>query len=157
LKLPQLKEVRELHGWSQKKLAEESSVSRDSISNYETGHREAWPSTAKKLADALGVTIADLMGDVNLPKAALTTPLLEWALTASDEDFGRRIQTVGAQELKDLLQLGNLVPQKHGPHRERILERVAEIASRASEELEGQWVIGEEVTTSDRRSGQKAG
>jgi transcriptional regulator with XRE-family HTH domain len=60
LKLPRLKEVRELHGWSQAKLAEESDVSRDSISNYETGQRDAWPATAKKLADALHVEIADL-------------------------------------------------------------------------------------------------
>jgi transcriptional regulator with XRE-family HTH domain len=60
LKLPRLKEVRELHGWSQAKLAEESDVSRDSISNYETGQREAWPATAKRLADALHVEIADL-------------------------------------------------------------------------------------------------
>lgn len=60
MKLPRLKEVRELHGWSQAKLAEESGVSRDSISNYETGQREAWPATAKKLADALHVEIADL-------------------------------------------------------------------------------------------------
>ena len=60
MKLPRLKEVRELHGWSQAKLAEESDVSRDSISNYETGQREAWPATAKKLADALHVEIAGL-------------------------------------------------------------------------------------------------
>jgi transcriptional regulator with XRE-family HTH domain len=60
LKLPRLKEVRELHGWSQKKLADESGVSRDSISNYETSQREAWPATAKKLADALRVEITDL-------------------------------------------------------------------------------------------------
>lgn len=60
MKLPRLKEVRELHGWSQAKLAEESGVSRDSISNYETGQREAWPATAKKLADALDVEIGDL-------------------------------------------------------------------------------------------------
>jgi putative transcriptional regulator len=60
LKLPRLKEVRELHGWSQAKLAEEAGVSRDSISNYETGHREAWPATSKKLADALDVEIEDL-------------------------------------------------------------------------------------------------
>jgi transcriptional regulator with XRE-family HTH domain len=67
-----LKEVRELHGWSQTRLAEESDVSRDSISNYETGQREAYPATAKKLADALGVGIADLIEparELALPKA----------------------------------------------------------------------------------------
>ena len=67
MKLPRLKEVRELHGWSQAKLAEESDVSRDSISNYETGHREAWPSTAKKLADTLGVEIAELVARAEEP------------------------------------------------------------------------------------------
>jgi transcriptional regulator with XRE-family HTH domain len=70
LKLPRLKEVRELHGWSQAKLAEESDVSRDSISNYETGQREAWPATAKKLADTLGVEIADLVARAEEPALA---------------------------------------------------------------------------------------
>jgi transcriptional regulator with XRE-family HTH domain len=60
LKLPRLREVRELRGWSQGALAEKAGVSRDSISNYETGQREAYPSTAKKLADALDVTTVEL-------------------------------------------------------------------------------------------------
>jgi len=63
-----LREQRELRGLSQSGLARASGVSRDSISNYETGQREAWPATAKKLADALGVDIADL-----------TSPPDEWA------------------------------------------------------------------------------
>jgi transcriptional regulator with XRE-family HTH domain len=67
LRLPRLKEVRELHGWSQKDLAEAARVSRDSISNYETGHREAYPATARKLADALGVKIADLIEPARQP------------------------------------------------------------------------------------------
>lgn len=67
MKLTQLREVRELHGWSQSKLAEEAGVSRDGISNYETGHREAWPSTAKKLADTLGVEIVDLVARAEEP------------------------------------------------------------------------------------------
>jgi transcriptional regulator with XRE-family HTH domain len=58
--LPRLREVRELRGWSQGVLAEKADVSRDSISNYETGHREAYPATARKLADALDVEIGDL-------------------------------------------------------------------------------------------------
>lgn len=70
MKLPRLKEVREQHGWSQQKLSKESGVSRDSISNYETGQREAWPATAKKLADALGVGIADLVARMEEPVLA---------------------------------------------------------------------------------------
>lgn len=60
LKLPSLREIRESRGLSQSELAREAHVSRDSISNYETGQREAWPATAKRLAEALGVEITDL-------------------------------------------------------------------------------------------------
>jgi transcriptional regulator with XRE-family HTH domain len=60
LKLPGLREVRELRGWSQDVLAKKADVSRDSISNYETGQRKAYPSTAKKLADALNVSVSEL-------------------------------------------------------------------------------------------------
>jgi transcriptional regulator with XRE-family HTH domain len=60
LKLPRLREVRVRRGWNQSVLAEKADVSRDSISNYETGQREAYPLTARKLADALGVSLAEL-------------------------------------------------------------------------------------------------
>jgi transcriptional regulator with XRE-family HTH domain len=60
LKLPRLREVRERRGWNQSVLAEKADVSRNSISNYETGQREAYPLTARKLADALGVSLAEL-------------------------------------------------------------------------------------------------
>jgi transcriptional regulator with XRE-family HTH domain len=58
--LPRLREVRVRRGWNQSVLAEKADVSRDSISNYETGQREAYPLTARKLADALGVSLAEL-------------------------------------------------------------------------------------------------
>jgi transcriptional regulator with XRE-family HTH domain len=101
LRLPRLKEVRELHGWSQKKLAEESGVSRDSISNYETGHREAWPATAKRLADALGVEITDLRerareltvsGKAKAPEAGPS--LLDRAQDAARQDEQKDTQAV---------------------------------------------------------------
>jgi transcriptional regulator with XRE-family HTH domain len=99
LKLPRLKEVRELHGWSQKKLAEEADVSRDSISNYETGHREAWPGTAGKLADALGVEIADLAkpaeelagaGKGKAPREAGLTDVLTAKINEVQQRYGPR-------------------------------------------------------------------
>ena len=110
MKLPRLKEVRELHGWSQAKLAEESDVSRDSISNYETGQREAWPATAKKLADALHVEIADLRE----PARELATSGKDEALrgagqteasTQTVEEFERRLghvlEPVRAEALRE--------------------------------------------------------
>jgi transcriptional regulator with XRE-family HTH domain len=91
LKLPRLKEVRELHGWSQAKLAEESDVSRDSISNYETGQREAWPATAKKLADALHVEIADLREPV---RELATSGKVEAPREAGPLDQGQSLMLV---------------------------------------------------------------
>ena len=79
MKLPGLKEARELRGWSQQKLAEESGVSRDGISNYETGHRDAWPATARRLADALDVEIEELVH----PKAGRRSSPDETAAAAS--------------------------------------------------------------------------
>jgi transcriptional regulator with XRE-family HTH domain len=93
LKLPRLKEVRELHGWSQKKLAEESGVSRDSISNYETGQREAWPATSRRLADALGVEIADLLQEPTSPKEVAPSSPDEWA-----RERGARLHGMSGEE-----------------------------------------------------------
>jgi transcriptional regulator with XRE-family HTH domain len=95
LRLARLREVRELRGWSQSKLAEESDVSRDGISNYETGHREAWPSTARKLADALGVEISDLV-----VRAEELVPLAEAPREAglADADTSGKLTAAGALE-----------------------------------------------------------
>lgn len=152
LKLPRLREVRELRGWSQGVLAEKASVSRDSISNYETGHREAYPATARKLADALEVTIADLMEDA-APKAVLASPLLGWAMTASNEEFDRHIKTASWSEATELLQINNIVPRKN-PERERVLERVSKIVSRL-QEFEGHWET-DASATQEEETGQEA-
>jgi transcriptional regulator with XRE-family HTH domain len=102
LKLPRLKEVRELHGWSQAKLAEESDVSRDSISNYETGQREAWPATAKKLADALHVEIADLKEPARELATAGKAEAPGEAGLASADPSSRFINAVVLEEIAEL-------------------------------------------------------
>ncbi len=55
-----LREQRELRGWTQKDLAHESGVSVRSIAGYETG-ATIRPNTARKLAEALDVEVADLV------------------------------------------------------------------------------------------------
>lgn len=152
MKLPKLREVRELHGLSQSELAKKAHVSRDSISNYETGQREAWPSTARKLAGALDVTIADLMDDT-APRAVLSSPLLEWTMTASDEEFNRRIRTAPLSEATEMLQINYVVPRKN-PERERVLERVSKIVGRL-QEFEGHWET-DTPTTREEETGQEA-
>lgn len=121
MKLPGLKEAREEHGWSQKRLSDESGVSRDSISNYETGQRDAWPSTAKKLADALGVEIADLAR----PKAA-APPLLEWAMTAPEKEYDGWVKAASSTDLhKVWIELSRIaesmeIGAEHAVYRDRI-------------------------------------
>ena len=60
VQIPRLREWRELQGWTQKDLARESGVSPRSIAGYEAG-TSARPGTTRKLAQALGVEVADLV------------------------------------------------------------------------------------------------
>jgi transcriptional regulator with XRE-family HTH domain len=66
--MEQLVRLRRLRGFSQRALAEESGVSPATIYELENGRREPNPSTLRKLAGALGVEVADLLGE-ELPKA----------------------------------------------------------------------------------------
>jgi transcriptional regulator with XRE-family HTH domain len=56
-----LKEMRLDRGLSQEELHEMTGVSRDTISRMETGDRPSpHPKTLRKLAEALGVSVADI-------------------------------------------------------------------------------------------------
>src|SRR5215217_9703207 len=56
---------------SQQDLSESSGVSRDGISHYENGAREARPSTARKLAATLEVEVQDLMATAQKVEVAV--------------------------------------------------------------------------------------
>jgi transcriptional regulator with XRE-family HTH domain len=62
-----VKEIRRRKGWSQKDLAEESGVGQDTISGIESGRHEPRPSTLRKLANALGVEVADFFREPAIP------------------------------------------------------------------------------------------
>ena len=57
-----LKSIRKQKGFTQVSLSVFSGVNRVSIAKYETGKAEPNLETARKLADALGVTIDELVG-----------------------------------------------------------------------------------------------
>ena len=63
MQLEGLRHARRMAAMSQAELAAKSRVDRAAISMYETGRRGAQPSTARRLAEALGVTPADLLAD----------------------------------------------------------------------------------------------
>jgi transcriptional regulator with XRE-family HTH domain len=60
--MEQLVRLRELKGYSQRALAKESGVSPATIYELENGRRRPNPSTLRKLAGALEVEVADLLG-----------------------------------------------------------------------------------------------
>lgn len=60
--MEQLARLRELKGFSQRALAKESGVSPATIYELENGRRKPNPSTLRKLASALDVEVADLLG-----------------------------------------------------------------------------------------------
>ncbi len=70
-----LKRIRMVRGMNQVDLAKASGVSQNTISEIETGRREARAATLRKLASALEVEIADFFEGANYPKAQAPLPL----------------------------------------------------------------------------------
>jgi transcriptional regulator with XRE-family HTH domain len=62
VRLQRLRYLRERKALSQRELAERSGVNRVTIVRLETGAQEPHPRTTRRLAEALGVEPADLMG-----------------------------------------------------------------------------------------------
>jgi transcriptional regulator with XRE-family HTH domain len=67
MKLPELKRVRELRGMTMQELSKAAKVSTGTIVNLEVRDRPGLPGTARKLAEALGVSIAVLAGQEPYP------------------------------------------------------------------------------------------
>jgi transcriptional regulator with XRE-family HTH domain len=63
--IPRLRPLRERAALTQRELGERSKVTQSTIQRLETGLQGARPSTLRKLARALGVTPADLIGESN--------------------------------------------------------------------------------------------
>jgi transcriptional regulator with XRE-family HTH domain len=88
VKTPLLREWREAQGETQSTLAALSGITEATISRIENG-APLRPSTAKKLADALGVSVVDLMNNPPVPAGKAEAPttgqavLLEDALNAA--------------------------------------------------------------------------
>jgi transcriptional regulator with XRE-family HTH domain len=63
-----VKELREEHGWSMRDLAKEAGVSLDTVQAMEHGSRPHRPSSVKKVADPLGVSVGELKGTTSRSK-----------------------------------------------------------------------------------------
>ena len=98
--MEQLKRLREARGLSQTKLAARADVNPATVNQIERGKREASPATLHKLAEALDVTLYELLEGEAHPKASRRSSL-EPSLFNGSED-GRRLSMVAHQ----LLMLG---------------------------------------------------
>jgi transcriptional regulator with XRE-family HTH domain len=72
VQIPRLREARELQGLTQKELANASGVSVRSVAGYERG-ASVRPNTARKLAEALEMKVADLVDDEVLFEASYSS------------------------------------------------------------------------------------
>jgi transcriptional regulator with XRE-family HTH domain len=91
VQIPNLRELRELHGLTQKELADVSGVSLRSVAGYEGG-AHVRPNTARKLAQALNVEVVDLVGADSYPKAQ--APPSQRSLFNGLEEVRRSSKTV---------------------------------------------------------------
>jgi transcriptional regulator with XRE-family HTH domain len=97
-----LRAIRERRGLSQAELWRRSGVAQPSISEIETGVRGAQTRTLTKLADALGVPVAELFREEAPPKVPPPpkTPLTDEPETDFDARFGAT-DLEGAEELQE--------------------------------------------------------
>src|SRR5215208_3783809 len=110
--MDQLKRLRTEKGLSQAKLAALADIDPSTVNQIERGAREASPATLRKLAEALDVSLAELLED-RAPKADSRSSL-EPALFNGPEDE-RREQSVAAWKdyLRERVAWSEEVLRKH--------------------------------------------
>jgi len=89
--LERLRYIREQAGYSQQDVADESGVSQHTISELELGRRRPQGRTLRKLAQVLGVEVADLRGDPDSPKAE-APPLQDRLFNGGSKERGAFIE-----------------------------------------------------------------
>lgn len=96
-KLTRLKDVRQRKALTQQQLAEKAGVNRVTIARIEGGKDEPFPTTLRKVADALGVEPEELLAPIADPPTSdpasglVTDVALDERLTVRDEPEVRRL------------------------------------------------------------------
>ena len=110
VKLTRLKDVRQRKALTQQQLAERAGVNRVTIARIEGGKDEPFPTTVRKVADALGVEPEELLEPV-AEKAANGPPTAPVNGAVADLALDERITIVGAEDVDRLLRsTPDLVP-----------------------------------------------
>ncbi len=122
-----LETIRRLRGLSQKNLADQARIAEGTVAGIEAGRHAPRASTARKLAAALGVEVADLYGEA-IPKAPSGSKTGDDLLA---ERLASRITRLEHMDLADL-----------SLHRAELAERLANL----KEPVEYQGGIKYEIT-----------
>lgn len=71
-----VRKLRKERGWTQRELAAEAGTTQYTVSEIEQGHRDPHPTTLRKIAEALGVPVAEFFAEEHAdPKAPAELPL----------------------------------------------------------------------------------
>lgn len=119
------KKIRSLRldkGWTQKKLAIESVVSENAIKQYENGKRQPKTEYLEKIADALGVSVDELLGRNNNSFLPKNVTLSEDEEKALNEEYSELYSK--KKFIKQNIQFSDIQQQYIS-----ILERMGEIST----------------------------
>jgi transcriptional regulator with XRE-family HTH domain len=101
VKLTRLKDVRQRKALTQQQLADRAGLNRVTIARIESGKDEPFPTTVRKVADALGVSPEELLEPV--AASAANGPASAAANGASGHSLDERITVVGKEDVYRLL------------------------------------------------------
>ena len=101
-----LRHARELAGLSQQELADSSGVSQHTISEIELGRRKPHGSTLRKLAEVLGVEVADLRGVPGRPPLGPAPTSQQLTLNGELEEERRAAWEAAVEKARGLRESG---------------------------------------------------
>lgn len=129
--LPRLRQWREAQGETQGQLGERAGVALHTVHRIESG-LPTTPPTARKLADALGVSVADLIEEPPVPLGG----------ASEARRLGHKPGTTGQRESKDMW---TQIVADSVAHISEVLAEYGEVTLRVSDD-------GEEVVLSTREN-----
>ena len=103
VKLTRLKDVRQRKALTQQQLADRAGVNRVTIARIETGKDEPFPTTVRKVADALGVEPEELLDPVAESVADGPSAMAIIGM-ATEHPLDRRLEVVDEENVRRLLQ-----------------------------------------------------